>query len=100
MILAFIGVKLVLEFAHKQFQAIPEISTVASLAVITSVVAATTIASVIRSRRTPGRRAQAGSLGERAPTSDPDAHWSPPTPMPTRRTAPTSSPRSTDADDP
>ena len=61
-ILAFIGVKLVLEFAHKQNHAIPEISTVASLAVITTVLAATTIASVIRSRRAPGRRAHAGSL--------------------------------------
>ena len=71
-ILAFIGVKLVLEFAHKQNQAIPEISTVASLAVITSVVAATTIASVIRSRRAPGRRAQAGSLrSARQPATGP-----------------------------
>ena len=61
-ILAFIGVKLVLEFAHKQNHAIPEISTIASLAVITSVLGATTIASVIRARRTPGRRAHAGSL--------------------------------------
>jgi tellurite resistance protein TerC len=61
-ILAFIGVKLVLEFAHKQNHAIPQISTIASLAVITSALLATTIASVIKSRRTPGRRAHAGSL--------------------------------------
>jgi tellurite resistance protein TerC len=61
-ILAFIGLKLVLEFAHEQNHAIPEISTIASLAVITSVLGATTIASVIRSRRTPDRRAHAGAL--------------------------------------
>jgi tellurite resistance protein TerC len=61
-ILALIGVKLVLEFAHNQNNAIPEISTIASLAGITIVLALTTLASVIESRHAPGRRAHAGSL--------------------------------------
>ena len=69
LILGFIGLKLVLEFGHKHDDAIPEISTVASLAVIASVLAVTTLASLIRSRRTPGRRAHAGAL--RQPQEDP-----------------------------
>ena len=66
LILAFIGVKLMLQFAHRQSQAIPEISTVASLAVILTVLALTTIASVIRSKRDPTARAHPGSLRHRS----------------------------------
>jgi tellurite resistance protein TerC len=64
-ILTFIGVKLVLHFAHLQHDSIPEISTGASLAVIVVVLAVTTIASLARVRRQPRLRAHAGSL--RAP---------------------------------
>jgi tellurite resistance protein TerC len=61
-ILGFIGVKLVLEFAHGQSHAIPEVSTGLSLAVIGAVLAATTIASLIKVRRDPSARTHAGSV--------------------------------------
>jgi tellurite resistance protein TerC len=61
-ILAFIGVKLVLHFAHLHSDSVPEISTGASLAVIATVVAVTSIASLIKARRDPTARAHAGSL--------------------------------------
>jgi tellurite resistance protein TerC len=61
-ILTFIGIKLVLHFAHLQHHSIPEISTGASLAVIVVVLAVTTIASLARVRRQPRLRAHAGSL--------------------------------------
>ena len=67
-ILTFIGVKLVLHFAHLQHHPVPEISTAASLAVIVVVLAVTTLASLARVRRRPRLRAHAGSL--RAPRSD------------------------------
>ena len=61
-ILAFIGVKLVLHFAHLQDHQVPEISTGLSLTVIAVVLAVTTAASLARVRRDPRRRAHAGSL--------------------------------------
>ncbi len=63
-ILAFIGVKLVLEFAHPHVAAIPEIPTPISLAVIAAILAVTAVASARRSRREPGVRARPGSLRE------------------------------------
>ncbi len=62
LILAFIGVKLVLHWAHGLSDAVPEIQTSQSLAVILVVLVATTIASLIKSRRDPEARAHAGSL--------------------------------------
>ena len=62
LILAFIGVKLVLHFGHLQADGVPEIGTGTSLAVIAAVLAITTIASVIKTRRDPDARAHAGSL--------------------------------------
>jgi tellurite resistance protein TerC len=61
-ILAFIGIKLILHFAHHEDASYPEISTVVSFAVIVAVLAVTTIASLRRARREPGIRAHAGSL--------------------------------------
>jgi tellurite resistance protein TerC len=61
-ILAFIGTKLILEFAHHQHHSIPEIPTGLSLAVIIVVLAATTIASLIKARRDPDAHAHAGAL--------------------------------------
>lgn len=52
-ILGFIGVKLVLEFAHLENHAVPEISTGASLAVIAAVLAVTAAASLRKIRRDP-----------------------------------------------
>ena len=61
-ILAFIGAKLILHWAHGLSQAVPEISTALSLAVIGGVLAIITAASVIKSRRDPGARAHAGAV--------------------------------------
>ena len=61
-ILAFIGVKLILHWAHGLSHRVPEISTPASLAVIAAVLAVTTVASLIRSRRDPAARAHAGAV--------------------------------------
>ncbi|MGE5636409.1 MAG: TerC family protein, partial [Nocardioidaceae bacterium] len=62
LILAFIGVKLVLHFLHKQDDAVPEISTATSLGVIVVVLSVTIVASLIKARRDPQARAHAGSL--------------------------------------
>jgi tellurite resistance protein TerC len=76
-ILAFIGVKLVLHWGHLQDDAVPEISTGTSLVVILVVLAATTVASLVKVRRDPSARAHAGSLrdhGEEGrPAGAPDA---------------------------
>jgi tellurite resistance protein TerC len=62
MILALIGVKLVLHFAHLQLPGVPEISTGASLAAILVVLAVTTAASLRTTRRDQSLRAHAGAL--------------------------------------
>ncbi|HZI96032.1 MAG TPA: TerC/Alx family metal homeostasis membrane protein [Actinomycetales bacterium] len=61
-ILAFIGVKLVLHWAHGLSEAVPEIQTPFSLAVIVVVLVVTTVASLAKVRRDPDARAHAGSL--------------------------------------
>jgi tellurite resistance protein TerC len=62
-ILAFIGAKLILHWAHGLSQGVPEISTALSLEVIGGVLAVTTTASLIRSRRAPGARAPGAAPG-------------------------------------
>ena len=69
-ILAFIGVKLVLHFAHLHASAVPEISTGASLAVIVVLLASVTAASLIKARRDPTLRAHAGRLREQRSETD------------------------------
>ncbi|GAA4712357.1 tellurium resistance protein TerC [Phytohabitans rumicis] len=62
-ILAFIGVKLVLHWAHKDIDdSVPEVSTALSLGVIGVVLTVTTVASLVKVRRDPTARAHAGSL--------------------------------------
>lgn len=73
LILAFIGVKLMLHWAHGLNDAIPEIKTSLSLAVIVVVLVVTTVASVMKSRRDPRARAHAGSL--RADRSADSRRW-------------------------
>lgn len=69
LVLAFIGAKLVLHFAHHENHEVPDISTGLSLAMIMLILAATTLASVIATRRNRELRAHAGSLRQaRAPT--------------------------------
>ena len=62
LILAFIGAKLILEFGHLQNDAIPEIGTGASLIVIGIVLTITTVASIIKTRRDPSKKAHAGAV--------------------------------------
>jgi tellurite resistance protein TerC len=62
LILAFIGVKLILHWGHGIDHRIPEIGTLWSLAFIAVVLAVTTVASVVKSRRSPAARAHAGAV--------------------------------------
>ena len=70
-VLGFIGAKLILESAHGQWHAVPEISTPFSLAVIAAILLGTASASALRSRRDPSVQAHAGALrghdGNRVP---------------------------------
>ncbi|GIE86942.1 TerC/Alx family metal homeostasis membrane protein [Actinoplanes regularis] len=62
-ILAFIGFKLILHWAHKAVSpSVPEVSTPVSLGVIIGILVVTTVASLIRSGRDPSLKAHAGSL--------------------------------------
>jgi tellurite resistance protein TerC len=68
LILAFIGVKLILHWAHVDIDGrIPEITTPVSLAVIVVVLAVVTVASLVRTRRDPTARAHPGSLRAHRP---------------------------------
>jgi len=70
LILAFIGAKLILHWAHIDLdERVPEIPTPASLAVIIAVLAVVTVASLIKTRHDPTAKAHAGSL--RAHRSEP-----------------------------
>jgi tellurite resistance protein TerC len=76
-VLAFIGVKLVLHWGHTLSDAVPELPTLGSLAVIMAILAVTVAASLVKSRRDPAARAHAGSL--RAQPSRPDPESQPDT---------------------
>jgi tellurite resistance protein TerC len=62
LILAFIGVKLILHWGHGLDPRVPEITTAVSLAVIAAVLAVTTVASLIKSRRDPTALAHPGAV--------------------------------------
>jgi tellurite resistance protein TerC len=62
MILVFIGVKLILHWAHSIWPRVPEVSTAFSLGFIVVVLVVTTIVSVIAVRRNPELTAHAGSV--------------------------------------
>ncbi|CAM4172412.1 TerC/Alx family metal homeostasis membrane protein [Kibdelosporangium persicum] len=62
-ILAFIGVKLILHWAHVDIdQRVPEVPTPLSLGVIIGILVIATVASLIKTRRDPTAKAHAGSL--------------------------------------
>jgi tellurite resistance protein TerC len=66
-ILGFIGVKLILTFLHERVSTnIPMITIPISLAVILSVLTGTTVASLLRARHHPERRAHTGALRARS----------------------------------
>ena len=63
LILAFIGAKLILHWAHTDISpAIPEISTPVSLGVILVVLVVVTVASLLKTRKDPSMHAHAGSI--------------------------------------
>ena len=70
LILAFIGAKLILHYAHLQDDSIPEIETMTSLMVIVVILVITTVASWIKSRRDPEARAHAGSVRDHSRRED------------------------------
>jgi TerC family integral membrane protein len=74
LILAFIGVKLILHWGHGLDSRVPEITTAVSLAVIAAVLAVTTVASLIKSRRDPTTRAHAGAVIGAPPRAGSDRH--------------------------
>ena len=62
-ILAFIGVKLILHWAHVDIDPrVPEISTPVSLGVIIGILAVVTVASLVKTRNDPSAKAHPGSL--------------------------------------
>jgi tellurite resistance protein TerC len=62
-ILGFIGVKLILHWAHVDISpAVPEISTPVSLGVIVVILVIVTVASLVKTRRDPSMKAHSGSL--------------------------------------
>jgi tellurite resistance protein TerC len=64
-VLSFIGVKLVLHYLHTVNEAVPEISTLVSLAVVVTVLAATTVTSLRSSRGSRDSSDQAPELVDR-----------------------------------
>jgi tellurite resistance protein TerC len=70
-ILGFIGVKLILHWAHEDIStAVPEISTPVSLAVIIGVLVVVTVASLVKTRNDPKAKAHAGSLKAHKPAAE------------------------------
>lgn len=63
-ILVFIGIKLVLEFAHTVSPSVPHISTAVSLGFIIAVLVLVALASAIKVRRDPSATAHAGTVTE------------------------------------
>jgi tellurite resistance protein TerC len=70
-ILAFIGVKLVLHWAHVDINpSIPEVDTYVSLGVIVVILTIVTVASLIKTRQDPTAKAHPGSLRASPPHDD------------------------------
>ncbi len=67
-ILAFIGVKLILHWAHVDIDPrVPEIPTLVSLGIIIAVLVVVTVASLVKTRGHPDAKAHAGSLRAHKP---------------------------------
>jgi tellurite resistance protein TerC len=70
-ILAFIGVKLVLHWLHKDISSsVPEVGIGVSLTVIVLVLVITTVASLLKVRKDPDTKAHAGSVRVRSSSAD------------------------------
>ena len=74
LILAFIGVKLILHWAHTDISpSVPEISTPVSLGVIVVVLTVVTVASLVKTRKDPSLVAHAGSITGHKPAQPAEA---------------------------
>jgi tellurite resistance protein TerC len=73
-ILAFIGVKLILHWAHVDIsESVPEVPTPLSLGVIIGILVVVTVASLVKTRNDPAAKAHPGSLrGHRDPEAETD----------------------------
>lgn len=69
-ILIFIGIKLIMVWAHEEWASVPKISTNFSLAVIGAILVVSTIASLIKSKRDPDAIGHAGRMSD--PKKDKD----------------------------
>ena len=63
-ILIFIGIKLVMVWAHEEWASVPKVSTNFSLAVIGSILLISTIASLIKSKKDPLAKAHPGRMSD------------------------------------
>lgn len=69
-ILIFIGLKLILTFAHEMNQEIPKVPIAVSLGFIVATLAVVTVASWLKTRNNPEMKAHAGSLKAHNPESE------------------------------
>ncbi|AGM07512.1 integral membrane protein TerC [Amycolatopsis keratiniphila] len=70
-ILGFIGIKLILHWAHVDIdERVPEISTPVSLSVIIGILVVVTVASLLKTRKDPSAKAHPGSLRGSRPEED------------------------------
>jgi tellurite resistance protein TerC len=77
-VLGFIGIKLILHWAHGVWSWVPEIDTLMSLAVILGVLTITGVASWLKIRKDPSAVAHAGTLTASKKSRDADADAPPP----------------------
>lgn len=63
-ILVFIGIKLIMVWAHEEWASVPKVSTNTSLIVIAAILAISTIASLIKSKKDPEARGHAGRMSD------------------------------------
>jgi tellurite resistance protein TerC len=63
-ILIFIGIKLIMVWAHEEWASVPKVSTNFSLLVIGAILLISTVASLIKSKRDPSAIAHAGRMSD------------------------------------
>ncbi len=63
-ILVFIGIKLIMVWAHEEWASVPKVSTNTSLIVIAAILGISTIASLIKSKKDPEARGHAGRMSD------------------------------------
>lgn len=69
-ILIFIGIKLIMVWAHEEWASVPKVSTNFSLAVIGTILLVSTVASLIKSKKDPTAIGHAGRMSDPKKTKD------------------------------